>query len=251
MNLAEFSLKRPVFAIVCSIIIIVFGAVAYKFLSLREYPAIDPPNITVKTNYTGASSDVIESQITEPLEKGINGIQGIRTITSSSNQGSSSITVEFNLDVDLDNAASDVRDKVAQALKQLPADIDAPPVISKADASADVVIILAVQSKNKSIIQLSDFAETVLQEKFQTIPDVSGVNVFGLRRYAMRLDYIPDKLNAYGVTVSDITNTLDKENIELPGGKIYGNKTELIVKTMGRLSSEADFRNLILREDEN
>jgi HAE1 family hydrophobic/amphiphilic exporter-1/multidrug efflux pump len=251
MNLAEFSLKRPVFAIVCSIIIIVFGAVAYKFLSLREYPAIDPPNITVRTNYTGASSDVIESQITEPLEKGINGIQGIRTITSSSNQGSSSITVEFNLDVNLDNAASDVRDKVAQALKQLPADIDAPPVISKADASGDVVIILAVQSKNKSIIQLSDFAETVLQEKFQTIPDVSGVNVFGLRRYAMRLDYNPDKLNAYGVTVSDIKNTLDKENIELPGGKIYGNKTELIVKTMGRLSTEADFRNLILREDEN
>jgi HAE1 family hydrophobic/amphiphilic exporter-1/multidrug efflux pump len=249
MNLAEFSLKRPVFAIVCSIIIIVFGGVAYKFLSLREYPAIDPPNITVKTNYTGASSDVIESQITEPLEKGINGIQGIRTITSSSNQGSSSITVEFNLDVDLDNAASDVRDKVAQALKQLPADIDAPPVISKADASGDVIIILAVQSKNKSIIQLSDFAETVLQEKFQTIPDVSGVNVFGLRRYAMRLDYNPDKMNAYGVTVSDIRNTLDKENIELPGGKIYGNKTELIVKTMGRLSSEADFRNLILRED--
>jgi HAE1 family hydrophobic/amphiphilic exporter-1/multidrug efflux pump len=251
MNLAEFSLKRPVFAIVCSIIIIVFGAVAYKFLSLREYPAIDPPNITVRTNYTGASSDVIESQITEPLEKGINGIQGIRTITSSSNQGSSSITVEFNLDVNLDNAASDVRDKVAQALKQLPADIDAPPVISKADASGDVVIILAVQSKNKSIIQLSDFAETVLQEKFQTIPDVSGVNVFGLRRYAMRLDYNPDKLNAYGVTVSDIKNTLDKENIELPGGKIYGNKTELIVKTMGRLSTESDFRNLILREDEN
>ena len=251
MNLAEFSLKRPVFAIVCSIIIIVFGGVAYKFLSLREYPAIDPPNITVKTNYTGASSDVIESQITEPLEKGINGIQGIRTITSSSNQGSSSITVEFNLDVDLDNAASDVRDKVAQALKQLPADIDAPPVISKADASGDVIIILAVQSKNKSIIQLSDFAENVLQEKFQTIPDVSGVNVFGLRRYAMRLDYNPDKMNAYGVTVSDIRNTLDKENIELPGGKIYGNKTELIVKTMGRLSSEADFRNLILREDEN
>jgi len=251
MNLAEFSLKRPVFAIVCSIVIIVFGGVAYKFLSLREYPAIDPPNITVKTNYTGASSDVIESQITEPLEKGINGIQGIRTITSSSNQGSSSITVEFNLDVDLDNAASDVRDKVAQALKQLPADIDAPPVISKADASGDVIIILAVQSKNKSIIQLSDFAETVLQEKFQTIPDVSGVNVFGLRRYAMRLDYNPDKMNAYGVTVGDIKNTLDKENIELPGGKIYGNKTELIVKTMGRLSTEADFRNLILCEDEN
>jgi len=251
MNIAEFSLKRPVFAIVCSIIIIVFGAVAFKFLSLREYPAIDPPNISVRTNYTGANSDIIESQITEPLEKAINGIQGIRTITSSSNQGSSSITVEFNLDVDLDDAASDVRDKVGQALRQLPADIDAPPVISKADASGDVIIILAVQSRDKSVIQLSDFAETVLQEKFQTIPDVSGVNVFGLRRYAMRLDYHPDRMNAYGITVSDIRNTLDRENIELPGGKIYGNKTELVVKTLGRLSTEADFRDLILREDAN
>lgn len=249
MNIAEFSLKRPVFAIVCSIIIIVFGAVAFKFLSLREYPAIDPPNITVRTNYTGANSDIIESQITEPLEKAINGIQGIRTITSSSNQGSSVITVEFNLEVDLDDAASDVRDKVGQAQRQLPADIDAPPVISKADASGDVIIILSVQSRNKSIIELSDFAETVLQEKFQTIPDVSGVNVFGLRRYAMRLDYHPDKMNAFGITVSDIKASLDKENIELPGGKIYGNNTELVVKTMGRLSNESDFRNLILRED--
>ena len=147
MNLAEFSLKRPVFAIVCSIIIMVFGYVGYSFLSLREYPAIDPPNISVRTLYTGANADIIESQITEPLEKAINGIQGIRSITSSSNQGRSSISVEFNLDVNLDDAASDVRDKVSQATRNLPADIDAPPVISKADASGDVVIILAIQSQ--------------------------------------------------------------------------------------------------------
>lgn len=251
MNISEFSLKRPVFAIVCSIIIIVFGAVAFKFLSLREYPAIDPPNITVRTNYTGANADIIESQITEPLEKVVNGIQGIRTITSSSNQGSSSITVEFNLDVNLDNAASDVRDKVSQALRQLPADIDAPPVISKADASGDVIIILAVQSKEKTMLELSDFAENVLQEKLQTIPDVSGVNIFGQRRYAMRLDYHPDRMNAYGITVADIQTALNRENIELPGGKVYGNNTEMIVKTIGRLTTEEDFRQLILREDAN
>lgn len=251
MNISELSLKRPVFAIVCSIIIIVFGAVAFKFLSLREYPAIDPPNITVRTNYTGANSDIIESQITEPLEKAVNGIQGIRTITSSSNQGSSSITVEFNLDVDLDDAASDVRDKVGQALRQLPADIDAPPVISKADASGDVIIILSIQSREKNILELSDFSENVLQEKFQTIPDVAGVNIFGLRRYAMRLDYKPDRMSAYGVTLGDIKQALDKENIELPGGKIYGNNTELTVKTNGRLTTEEDFRNLIIREDVN
>ncbi len=251
MTISELSLKRPVFAIVCSIIIIVFGAVAFKYLSLREYPAIDPPNITVRTNYTGANSDIIESQITEPLEKAVNGIQGIRTITSSSNQGSSVITVEFNLDVDLDDAASDVRDKVGQALRQLPADIDAPPVISKADASGDVIIILSVQSREKNILELSDFAENVMQEKFQTIPDVAGVNIFGLRRYAMRLDYKPDRMNAYGITLNDIRTALDKENVELPGGKIYGNNTELTVKTNGRLTSENDFRQLIVREDQN
>lgn len=251
MTISELSLKRPVFAIVCSIIIIVFGAVAFKYLSLREYPAIDPPNITVRTNYTGANSDIIESQITEPLEKAVNGIQGIRTITSSSNQGSSVITVEFNLDVDLDDAASDVRDKVGQALRQLPADIDAPPVISKADASGDVIIILSVQSREKNILELSDFAENVMQEKFQTIPDVAGVNIFGLRRYAMRLDYKPDRMNAFGITLNDIRSALDKENVELPGGKIYGNNTELTVKTNGRLTSENDFRQLIVREDQN
>lgn len=251
MNIAELSLKRPVFAIVCSIVIIVFGAVSFSFLSLREYPAIDPPNITVRTNYTGANSDIIESQITEPLEKAVNGIQGIRTITSSSNQGSSVITVEFNLDVDLETAANDVRDKVAQAQRQLPADIDAPSVVSKADASGDVIIILAVQSRDKGVLELSDFAENVLQEKFQTIQDVSGVNVFGLRRYAMRLDYRPDRMSAYGVTVADVKAALDKENVELPGGKIYGNNTELSVKTLGRLTSENDFRQLILKEDAN
>lgn len=249
MNISEFSLKRPVFAIVCSIIIILFGAVGYGFLSLREYPAIDPPIITVRTSYTGANSDIIETQITEPLEKAINGIQGIRTISSSSNTGSSTITVEFNLNIDLDNAASDVRDKVSQALRNLPADIDAPPVVSKADANSDVIIILAVQSKDKNELQLSDFAENVLQEKLQTIPEVSGVNIFGQRKYAMRLWYNPDKMNAYGVTVRDIKAALDKENVELPGGKVYGSNTELTVRTMGRLTTEDDFRNLILRQD--
>jgi multidrug efflux pump subunit AcrB len=249
MNISEVSLKRPVFAIVCSIAIILFGAVGFNFLSLREYPAIDPPVITVRTNYTGANADIIETQITEPLEKAINGIQGIRTISSSSNTGSSTITVEFNLDINLDNAASDVRDKVSQALRNLPADIDAPPVVSKADANSDVIIILSVQSKNKTILELSDFAENVLQEKLQTIPEVSGVNIFGQRKYAMRLWYNPDKMNAYGITVKDVKAALDKENVELPGGKVYGDNTELTVRTMGRLTTEEDFRNLVLKQD--
>lgn len=248
MNISEVSLKRPVFAIVCSIAIILFGAVGFNFLSLREYPAIDPPVITVRTSYTGANADIIETQITEPLEKAVNGIQGIRTISSSSNTGVSIITVEFNLNIDLDNAASDVRDKVSQAIRNLPADIDAPPVVSKADANSDVIIILSVQSKDKTLLELSDFAENVLQEKFQTIPEVSAVNIFGQRKYAMRLWYHPDKMSAYGITVRDIKTALDKENIELPGGKVYGNNTELTVRTMGRLTTEEDFRNLVLKQ---
>src|SRR5690606_35128007 len=141
--------------------------------------------------------------------------------------------------------------KVGQALRRLPADIDAPPVISKADASGDVVIILAVQSRDKDILELSDFAENVLQEKFQTIPDVSGVNIFGQRKYAMRIEYMPDRMLAQNITLTDIQAAISAENVELPGGKIYGDNTELVVKTQGRLSTENDFRNLILREDEN
>ncbi|HEY8403140.1 MAG TPA: efflux RND transporter permease subunit [Flavobacteriales bacterium] len=251
MNISELSLKRPVFAMVCSIVILIFGGVSYKLLSLREYPAIDPPIITVRTNYTGANSDIIETQITEPLEKAINGIQGIRTISSSSNLGNSMITVEFNLDVDLDAAASDVRDKVSQALRNLPADIDAPPVVSKADASSDVILILAVQSTERSVLELSDFAENVLLERLQTIPEVSGVNIFGQRKYAMRIYYKPDRMNAYGITLSDVSQAIQRENVELPGGKVYGDHTELVVRTVGRLTTEDDFRNLILRQDEH
>lgn len=249
MNISEISLKRPVFAMVCSIVILIFGGVAFKFLSLREYPAIDPPIITVRTNYTGANSDIIETQITEPLEKAINGIQGIRTISSSSNLGNSSISVEFNLDADLDAAASDVRDKVSQALRNLPADIDAPPVVSKADASSDVILILSVQSSERTILELSDFAENVLLERLQTIPEVSGVNVFGQRKYAMRIYFKPDKMNAYGITLADINTAIARENVELPGGKVYGDNTELVVRTVGRLTTEEEFRNLLLRED--
>ncbi|MBX7052051.1 MAG: efflux RND transporter permease subunit [Flavobacteriales bacterium] len=251
MNISELSLKRPVFATVCSIVILIFGGVAFKFLSLREYPAIDPPNITVRTSYTGANSDIIETQITEPLEKAINGIQGIRTISSQSNLGSSVITVEFNLDIDLEAAASDVRDKVSQALRNLPADIDAPPVVSKADANSDVILILSVQSEKRTILELSDFAENTLAEQLQTIPEVSGVNIFGQRKYAMRIWFKPDRMEAQQITLADIRSVLDRENVELPGGKVYGTNTELVVRTIGRLSTEQDFRNLILREDAN
>jgi hydrophobe/amphiphile efflux-1 (HAE1) family protein len=249
MNISELSLKRPVLATVMNLMIILFGVVGFTFLAVRDYPAIDPPIITVSTSYTGANPDIIESQITEPLEKQVNGIPGIRTITSSSSLGSSQITVEFNLGVDLEAAASDVRDKVGQAARSLPQDIDAPPVISKADANSDFILILALQSRTKSLLELSDYAENVLQQQLQTINDVSSVNIFGQKRYAMRLWLNPDKMNAYGVAFTDIRTALNNENVELPPGKIYGNNTEMLIRTLGRLTSEKQFHDLIIRED--
>ncbi len=249
MNISELSLKRPVLATVMNLMIILFGIVGYSFLAVRDYPAIDPPVISVGTSYTGANPDIIESQITEPLEKQINGIPGIRTISSSSSLGNSYITVEFNLGVDLEAAASDVRDKVAQASQSLPLDIDAPPVVSKSDANSDFILILAVQSRTKGLMELSDYAENVLQQQLQTINQVSSVNIFGDKRYAMRLWLSTDKMNTYNVSFTDISTAVGKENIELPPGKIYGNKTELTIRTLGRLTSEKQFRDLIIKED--
>ncbi len=251
MNISELSLKRPVLATVMNLLIILFGVVGYTFLAVREYPAIDPPTINIRTSYAGANADVIESQITEPLEKGINGIPGIKSIVSSSAQGSSNITVEFNVGENLEAAANDVRDKVSQAVRNLPQDVDAPPVVAKSDANSDFIILMAVQSRTKSLLELSDYAENVLQEKLQTIPEVSSINILGQKRPSMRIWINPDLLNAYNIAFNEIKTALNKENVEIPSGKIYGNNTELTIKALGRLSTEKDFNDLILREDAN
>ncbi len=251
MNISELSLKRPVMATVLNLAIILFGVVGFTFLAVRDYPAIDPAVVSVNTSYTGANPDIIESQITEPLEKQINGIPGIKTITSSSSLGSSNISVEFELGVSLETAASDVRDKVGQAARSLPQDIDAPPVVTKSDASSDFILILAIQSRTKGLVELSDYAENVLQQQFQTINQVSGVNIFGLKKAAMRLWLNPDKMAAFGITFSDIRTALNTENIDLPPGKIYGDNTELTIKTLGRLTTEKEFRDLLIKQDAN
>jgi multidrug efflux pump len=251
MNIADFSLTRPVTAIVMSILIVLFGSVGYTFLGVREYPAIDPPVISVRTTYAGANAEIVESQITEPIEKAINGVEGIKSISSASALGISNITVEFELGTDLEKAANDVRDKVSQAVRQLPQDIDAPPVVSKADANGDPIIFVPVQSSTMNVVQLSEYAENVLVEKLQNIKGVSQVAIFGQRRPAMRLWLKPDKLAALQLTVQDILNALSRENIELPSGKVRGNATELTVKTFGRLQNEEDFNNLIIRQTNN
>lgn len=251
MKFSEIAIRRPVLVVVMNIVIVFFGVLGYQYLGVREYPAIDPPNITVRTTYTGANAEIVESQITEPLEKAINGIQGIQSISSSSALGSSTITVEFDLNSDLERAANDVRDKVAQAQRNLPLDIDGPPVVSKADASGDPIIFMPVQSSTRNIVQLSEFAENVLLEKVQSIPGVSAVQIYGLKRPAMRLWVDPARLSAYALTMTDVLNALTRENVELPGGKIRGDATELNVKTFGRLNSEEDFNNLILFQNAN
>ncbi len=247
MNISELSLKRPVLAIVMNILIVVFGVIGFKFLGVRDYPAIDPPNINVRTSYPGANPDIIESQITEPLEKAINGIAGIKNITSSSNAGSSNINVEFDLGVDLEAAANDVRDKVSQALRSLPSDLDAPPVVSKADASSDAIISMTVQSFTKNQLELTEWANNVLLERLQTIPGVSGIQIWGEKRYAMRIWFDPSKLTAYNLTPLDVQNAMLRENVELPSGKISGNATELSVRTFGKLNTEEEFNNIIIK----
>ncbi|MBL7913140.1 MAG: efflux RND transporter permease subunit [Bacteroidia bacterium] len=251
MDLASLSVRRPVLAIVMSIIIVLFGAIGFNYLGIREYPSVDPPVITVRTSYTGANADVIQSQITEPLEKAINGVDGIRSISASSNQGSSVITIEFNLSSNLEAAANDVRDKVSQAVKQLPQDIDAPPVVSKADANSDAIISMTILSDTRSLLDVSDYAENVIAQNLQTISGVSSIQIWGQRKYSMRIRLKPDQLAAYKLTPLDVKQALDRENVNLPSGKIEGNKTELTVNTIGRLSTVAEFENMILKEDAN
>ncbi|MCS7014090.1 MAG: efflux RND transporter permease subunit [Chloroherpetonaceae bacterium] len=249
MSLSEISIRRPVLAIVMSLIIVLLGAIGFLYLGVREYPAVDPPIITVTTNYVGANADIIESQITEPLEESINGAQGIRTITSTSSDGVSSITIEFNLEVDLEAAANDVRDRVSRAVRLLPPDCD-PPVVTKADANADPIMGITVQSNTRNILEVSDVARNVIKERLQTINGISEVMIWGEKRYAMRLWMDPAKLAAYGLTPLDVRAALNAENIELPSGRIEGNATELSIRTTGRLQTPEDFGELVIKQVE-
>lgn len=249
MSLSATCIRRPVLAIVLSLIIVLLGATGFLFLGVREYPAVDPPIITVSTSYVGANASIVESQITEPLEESINGAQGIRTITSTSADGSSTITVEFNLDVSLEDAANDVRDRVSRAVRLLPPDCD-PPVVTKADANADPIMGIAVQSDTRNILEVSDIARNIIKERLQTINGVSEVMIWGEKRYSMRLWMDPAKLAACALTPLDVRAALNAENVELPSGRIEGNTTELSIRTIGRLQTPNDFNELIIKQVE-
>jgi len=246
-SLSITSINRPVLAIVMSLVIILFGVIGFSFLGVREFPSVDPPVVTVSTSYIGANADVIESQITEPLEDAINGVPGIRTLTSVSREGRSNITVEFELGVNIEAAANDVRDKVSGALNRLPQDVD-PPVVEKADADSSPIIFLTVRSDKRNLLEISRIAEVMFKERIQTIPGVSAVQIWGQQRYSMRLWMDPIKLASLKLVPSDILQALNRENVELPSGRVEGQNTELTVRTMGRLTSEEDFNNLIIKE---
>ncbi len=248
MSLSSLSIRRPVLAIVMSIAIVLFGIIGYTYLGIREYPAVDPPIITVSTTYTGANADVIESEITEPLEESINGIAGIRSLTSVSRDGRSTITVEFGIDVNLEVAANDVRDKVSRAIRSLPPDIESP-IVSKADANSFPIVFMNLQSDTRNLQEISEVANNLFKERFQTIPGVSSVQIWGEKKYSMRLWLDPAKLAAYHLSPLDVKTALERENIELPSGIIEGNNTELSIRTIGRLTSVNEFNNLIISED--
>jgi multidrug efflux pump len=247
MSLYTLSIRRPVLATVMSFAIIIFGVIGFFFLGVREYPAVEPPIISVSTSYRGANADVIDAQITEPLEESINGIEGIRTLSSVSREGRSSLSVEFNLGTDLERAANDVRDRVSRAMGNLPQDVD-PPIVSKADADGQPIVFLNIRSRQRDLLELSDIADNTFKERLQTIPGVSRVDIWGEKRYAMRMWIDPQKLAAYALTPLDIRTALSRANVELPSGRIEGADVELTVRTMGRLMTEEDFNNLIVKQ---
>mgnify|MGYP000027361268 FL=1 len=247
MNISELSIRRPVLATVLTIIILLFGLIGYTTLGVREYPSVDNPIISVTCSYPGANAEVIENQITEPLEQNINGIPGIRSLSSTSQQGQCRITVEFELSVDLETAANDVRDKVSRAQRYLPRDCD-PPTVSKADADASPILMVAIQSNTRSLLELSEIADLTVKEQLQTIPDVSSISIWGEKRYSMRLWLDPVKMAGYGITPVDVKNAINDQNLELPSGSIEGNTMELTLRTMGQMHTAKEFNNIILKE---
>ncbi|MBC8145880.1 MAG: efflux RND transporter permease subunit, partial [bacterium] len=246
MSLSTISIQRPVLAIVLSIVIVLFGLFGFSNLGVREYPAVDPPIVTVSTTYPGANADVIESQITEPIEETVNGIAGLKTLTSVSREGRSQITVEFDLSTNVEDAANDVRDRASRAIRNLPPDAD-PPVVTKSDADANPILMLTVSSPTRDLLEVNRIANDMLKERLQNVPGVSQINIWGEKKYSMRLWLDPTRLSAYGLTAIDVRSAVQRENVELPAGKIEGSATELSVKTEGRLATAEEFANTIVK----
>ena len=249
MNISAVFIRRPVLTTVVSIAIVLFGIIGWTYLGVREYPSVDPPVVTITTNYQGANADIIETQITEPLEESVNGISGINTLTSTSSDGRSTISVEFDLSVDMDAAANDVRDRVSRAVRNLPPDAD-PPIVVKADANVETILSITVSSDQRTLLELTDIGINIFKERLQTIPGVSEIRIWGEKKYSMRLEMDPENMAAYNLTPLDVRNALLRQNVEVPSGRIEGLEKEFVIRTFGRLSNENEFNDLIISERE-
>ncbi|MDN6179971.1 MAG: efflux RND transporter permease subunit [Halomonas subglaciescola] len=250
MRLSDISVERPVFATVIAALIVAFGLLALNRLPLQEYPSIDPPVVSIDTRYPGASASIVESRITEVLEDRIAGVAGIEVMSSSSSDGRSSISVEFNLDMDIDSAANDIRDRISGSLNNLPEEAD-PPEVQKADANSDVVLWLSLTGDGYTTAELTDYADRYLADQLSVLPGVAQVRVGGGRKYAMRVWLDADALAARKLTVSDVEQALRDENVELPGGAIESRERQFIVRLPRSFTSPADFRALTLGEADN
>ena len=249
MNWAELSIRRPVLTVVISLMILLMGAISLTQLGVREYPAVDPPSISITTSYPGAAAEVMQAQITEPIEEAINAVAGITTLTSTTREGVSQISAEFSLDTNLDAAASDVRDQLSRAVRSLPPDSN-PPILNKANADSTPIFGLALSSDRRSQLELSAFADS-LRERLQTVPGIAGVDQPAEKRYAMRLWMDPEKLSAYGISPLDVRLALAKENVDLPSGLIEGATVEFPVKTLSRLTTAESFNNVIVKRGDD
>jgi hydrophobe/amphiphile efflux-1 (HAE1) family protein len=245
VTLAEISIRRPVFTLVLALLITLFGVIGLTQLGVREYPSVDPPTISITTAYPGAAAEVVQAQITEPIEEALNTVAGIQTLTSNSREGASQISAEFSLDTDLETAASDVRDQLARAVRYLPPDVN-PPILNKADADSTPIFGLALSSNARTQLELGAYANT-LKERLQTVPGIASVDQPAEKRYAMRLWMDPEKLAAYNLSPLDVRAAIARENIELPSGRIEGESIELPVKTLSRLNTPAEFNALIVK----
>ena len=246
MVLSDICIRRPVFSTVLSLIIVLIGAVSYSRLSVREYPKIDEPVVTVSVNYLGASADIIETQVTKPLEDSIAGIEGVDVLTSISRAERSQISVRFRLDREPDGAAADVRDRVARVRGKLPQAID-EPVIAKVEADANPIIWMAFSSDNRSALDVSDIANRIVKPRLQTLPGAADVRIFGERKYAMRVWLDPDRLAAFRLTPNDIEDALRRQNVEVPSGRIESQQREFTVVSQTDLQRVADFENVVIR----
>ncbi|HQB65662.1 MAG TPA: efflux RND transporter permease subunit, partial [Fibrobacteraceae bacterium] len=247
MSLAQVSIRRPVLMTVLSIGVVLLGFFGFSNLGIREYPSVDSPVITVTTSYSGANAAVVEAEVTEVLEEAINSASGIKTLTSTSQDGRSRIKVEFDVGFDMETAANDVRDRVSRVQRRLPDAADAP-TISKSDADAQPILMLSLLSDKRDAMEISEIARNQVKERLQTITGVSEVAIWGEKRPVVRLWLDPIKMQSLQVTAADISTALAKENLELPAGKIEGEVVDLSIRTLGRLQKPSDFSAIAVKK---